>query len=152
MQRIPFRLQRYGTLTLLMAVVIALGLGSLQTAQAAVDTDPRRAMQEKWGIEVVSVRTSAAGSMVDFRYKVLDADKAEALFVRHTKPYLIHQTSGKVLSVPVTAKVGPLRSSNKPKQDRIYWMFFGNKTKLVQPGDKITVTIGQFKVENLTVE
>ena len=105
-----------------------------------------------WGIQVVALRTTAAGSMLNFRYKVLDAKKAESLFVRKTKPYLIHQESGKVLSVPVTAKVGPLRSTNKPKQDRIYWMFFGNKTKLVQPGDKITVTIGEFRVENLIVE
>jgi hypothetical protein len=90
--------------------------------------------------------------MVDFRYKVLDAEKAAALFSKKTKPYLIHQKTGKVLAVPRTAKVGPLMSSYHPKQDRIYWMFFGNQTRLVQKGDKVTVVIGDFKAENLIVE
>ncbi len=110
------------------------------------------AMAEKWGVEVVAMRTAMAGNMIDFRYKVLDSQRAASLFKRETKPYLIHQDSGKVLSVPVTAKVGPLRSSNNPQEGRTYWMFFGNQTKLVQKGDKVTVVIGEFKAENLTVQ
>jgi hypothetical protein len=31
-------------------------------------------------------------------------------------------------------------------------MFFGNKTRLVQKGDAVTVVIGDFKVENITVQ
>ena len=93
-----------------------------------------------------------AGNMLDFRYKVLDSAKAATLFKRKNKPYLIHLASGKVLAVPVTAKLGPLRSSNKPQEGRTYWMFFGNQMKLVHKGDKVTVVIGEFKVENLVVE
>ncbi len=114
--------------------------------------DKRATLQKQWGVDIVAVRTTAAGSMVDFRYRVLDAEKAVALFKRDTKPYLIHQESGKVLEVPVTAKVGPLRSSDTPQEGRVYWMFFGNKTRLVQPGDKVTVVIGDFRLENITVE
>lgn len=132
------------------AAVILLALQG--AAAGAPNTDPRKEMQDTWGIQVVSLRTSAAGNMIDFRYRVLDAGKAGSLFVREIKPYLIHQKTGKVLAVPVTAKVGPLRSTNKPRQDRIYWMFFGNKTKLVQPGDKVTVAMGKFRVEDLIVE
>lgn len=109
-------------------------------------------MTEKWGIEVAAIHTAAAGNMIDFRYKVLDPKKAETLFSKKTKPYLVHQKTGKVLEVPRTAKVGPLMSSYHPKQDRTYWMFFGNQTKLVQKGDKVTVVIGDFKAENLVVE
>jgi hypothetical protein len=108
--------------------------------------------KDKWGVEIVAVRISAEGNMVDFRYKVIDAAKAAPLFDRNNKPYLLHQTSSKVLTVPRTAKVGPLRSSDQPKQDRVYWMFFGNQTKLVNVGDKVTVTIGDFKAENLVVQ
>jgi hypothetical protein len=107
---------------------------------------------ERWGIEVVSMRQTAADNMLDFRYKVLDAKKAAAVFERTAKPYLIHQASGKVLSVPRTAKVGPLRSSDQPQEGRTYWMFFGNQTKLVKAGDKVTVVIGEFKAEDLTVQ
>ena len=146
MQNATVARRPYWIVPLILAAAIWMTVGMNQVAQGTVDASPQSEMQSKWGIQVVALRTTAAGSMLDFRYKVLDAEKAEALFTRKTKPYLIHQESGKVLSVPVTAKVGPLRSTNKPKQDRVYWMFFGNKTKLDQPGDKITVTIGRFRV------
>ena len=139
-----------------MIATAVLLLVSFQARGDATTVPPKKAtppsMVEKWGIEVVAVRTAAAGNMLDFRYKVLDSTKAATLFKRGNKPYLIHLASGKVLSVPVTAKIGPLRSSNKPQQGRTYWMFFGNRTKLVHKGDKVTVVIGEFRVENLTVQ
>lgn len=108
-------------------------------------------LEKKWGIQFESIRMTANDHMVDFRYRVVDGDKAKALFDRKSDPYLVDHDSGKVLGVPNTAKVGPLRSSNKPKEGRIYWMFFGN-TGAVKAGDKVTVVIGDFKVENLVVQ
>ncbi|HEB68857.1 MAG TPA: hypothetical protein ENI88_04470 [Desulfobulbus sp.] len=121
-------------------------------ATVTQEKNAARAMREKWGIEVTSLRMAVAGHMVDFRYRVLDPGKAETLFVRSNKPYLIDQASQKVLAVPNLGKVGPLRTSNKPQQGRIYWMFFGNGGGLVHPGSKITVIIGDFRVENLVVQ
>ena len=109
-------------------------------------------LKEKWGIEITSIRLAMDGYMVDFRYRVLDAKKAEALFVRKDKPYLIDKVSQKVLAVPNMAKVGPLRTSNKPQEGRIYWMFYGNTGGLVKTGSKITVVIGDFRAENLVVQ
>jgi len=112
----------------------------------------KKELSEKWGIELVAMRSTAAGHMVDFRYKVLDAEKAVPLFRRQTKPYLIHQESGKALAVPNTAKLGSLRNSNTPQAGRTYWMFFGNHHRLVQKGDKVTVAIGDFRATDLVVE
>jgi hypothetical protein len=109
-------------------------------------------LKDRWGVEITALRRTVHGHMLDFRYKVLDADKAKSLFVRKTKPSLIHEATGKVLAVPNTAKVGPLRNSNAPKEGRIYWMFFGNAGNLVKAGDKVTVAIGDFRAEGLTVE
>jgi hypothetical protein len=143
------------------AWVLSLAFAGLAVAAPAAQLDPSAAptastpvsdVAAKWGIEIASVRISAAGNMVDFRYKVIDAGKAASLFERTTKPHLIHQSTGKVLTVPRTAKVGPLRSSDKPQEGRTYWMFFGNLPKLVKPGDKVTVVIGAFKAEDLVVE
>ena len=106
----------------------------------------------EWGIEVVALRLTAADNMVDFRYKVVNAEKAAVLFQRENKPQLIHHASGKSLFVPRTAKVGPLRSSNKPEEGRVYWSFFGNRARLVKPGDQVTLVIGDFRAENLTVQ
>lgn len=90
--------------------------------------------------------------MVDFRYKVTDVEKAVPLFQRQTKPYLIHQESGKALAVPNTAKLGSLRNSNMPQIGRTYWMFFGNHNRIVQKGDLVTVAIGDFRAKDLTVQ
>ncbi|HOC42193.1 MAG TPA: hypothetical protein PKJ99_04160 [Thermoanaerobaculales bacterium] len=109
-------------------------------------------LSEQWGIEVTSIRLTASDHMIDFRYRVLDAEKAKELFVRQNKPALIHQETGKVLMVPETAKVGPLRNSDTPKEGKIYWMFFGNGGKLVKHGDQVTVVIGEFRAEDLVVE
>ena len=129
------------------------GLAKGQVSEEAIKGKKgAKAVVERWGVEVLALRRAAAGHMLDFRYRVLDADKAAPLFVRQIKPYLIHQRSGKVLGVPETAKLGPLRNSNTPQAGRIYWMFFGNPGRFVQPGDKVTVAIGDFQVADLLVE
>ena len=114
------------------------------------ETDP--ALKEKWGIEIASIRLTANDHMIDYRYRVLDAAKATDLFKRQIKPRLIHQETEKVLAVPDTAKLGPLRNSNIPQEGRIYWMFFGNAGNLVKPGDKVTIVIGDFRAEDLIVK
>ena len=146
----------------LLALSIALLLVFISSPATANATTPEKdaaapvakpnPLAEKWGIEITALRMTAYNHMVDFRFRVLDAKKADSLFVRQTKPYLLDQKTGKVLAVPNTAKIGPLRNSNTPQEGRIYWMFFGNHTGLVQAGNKVTVVIGEFKVENLVVE
>ena len=124
-----------------------------KTAEAEPTADAEAIdLAKQWGIEIASIRLTANDHMIDYRYKVLDADKATDLFKRQIKPYLIHQETGKVLAVPETAKLGPLRNSNIPQEGKIYWMFFGNSGNLVKAGDSVTVVIGEFRVENLIVE
>jgi hypothetical protein len=114
--------------------------------------EEKQALGDKWGIELVALRSTAEGHMVDFRYRVVDAEKAVPLFKRQTKPYLIHQESGKALGVPNTAKLGSLRNSNMPQIGRTYWMFFGNHNRIVRKGDLVTVAIGDFRAKDLTVQ
>lgn len=143
---------RYSGILILSVYLLSI-FSFIEIAGAAVpkEISAEQSMKEKWGIEITSIRMAVDGHMVDFRYRVLDAEKAKTLFVRANKPYLIDQASQKVLAVPSIGKVGPLRTSNKPQEGRIYWMFFGNKGGLVKPGSKVTVTIGDFRVENLVV-
>jgi hypothetical protein len=145
---------------LLIAAAIFLVIASLHLTGCATTSEKEGAeaaakeesLAEKWGIQITSIRMTANDHMIDFRYKVLDEEKAKELFVRENKPYLIEQASGKVLAVPVTAKVGPLRSSYNPQKGRIYWMFFGNTRGLVKSGSKVSVVIGEFRAENLVVQ
>ena len=107
---------------------------------------------EDWGVKVIGLRPSAAGYMLDFRYRILDAQKAAKLVNRKTKTYLIVEKDGSMLRVPVTSKLGPLRQSAQyAKENRNYFMFFANPNKHVKSGDLVTVVIGDFKVEHLVV-
>jgi len=109
-------------------------------------------MKREWGIEILYVRQTAAGYMLEFRYKVVNAERAQALFERQLKPMLTHAESGAQFIVPTPAKTGALRNSNPPKDGHTYWMFFANPGQFVKPGDHVSIEIGDFVVENLVVQ
>jgi len=140
-------------------------LGLVLANSAGVQADPADAccstqknettetLADKWGIEVSSLRSSAQGYMIDFRYKVIDPAKAAALNNPKTKPILIDEATGTKLGVPSTPKAGPLRqTSDQLETGRVYWMLFGNPGKIVERGNKITIQIGDFQVEHLEVQ
>ena len=109
-------------------------------------------MKRQWGIEILYVRQTAAGYMLEFRYKVVDAEKAKALFNRQTKPVLIHNRTGAQFIVPTPAKTGALRNSNIPLDGHIYWMFFANPGMFVERGEEVDIQIGEFLAEKLVVQ
>jgi len=109
-------------------------------------------MKRKWGVELLYVRETSANYMLEFRYKVLDSDKAKPLFERQTKPVLTHLKTGAKLIVPTPAKTGALRNSNPPKTGKVYWMFFANPGQLVKPGDEVNINIGEFNADGLVVQ
>ena len=120
--------------------------------QEPAPTDGSVQLRERWGIEVASIRLTAAERMVDFRYRVTDPMKALPLFDRKSRPTLIDQASGTKLNVPVAPKVGSLRQKTmKPEVGRIYFILFGNPD-VVKDGSKVTLVIGDVRIENLVVE
>lgn len=90
--------------------------------------------------------------MLDFRYRVLDPEKAMPLFDRKIKPYLVDEATGAMFVVPEPPKVGALRTTRKPVPDRNYFIMFANPGKFVKPGNKVTIVIGDFRAENLIVQ
>lgn len=109
--------------------------------------------EERWGIQVDSIKLSAAGYMLDFRYRVLDAEKASPVLNRRVKPFLVVDTSGARLMVPNTPKLGLLRQvASGASPDRTHFMLFANPGKAVQSGSKVTLVMGDMKVEDIAVE
>jgi hypothetical protein len=107
---------------------------------------------EEWGIEPLGVMLSAAGHILDFRYRVTDPEKALAFMERGIKPYLVNQETGAKAFVPRPPKVGPMRqTSRQPSTDRTYFIFFANPGRFIKPGDKVTVAVGECRIEDLVV-
>ena len=110
-------------------------------------------LEQKWGIQVTSLHLSANGYMVDFRYKVVDPEKAATLGDPKAKPYLLDQATGAKLVVPKSPKVGPLRqSAENLTAGKVYFTLFSNHRKAVKAGSKVTVVVGDFRAENLVVQ
>jgi len=107
--------------------------------------------KRNWGIDIVGVHPVSSGQMLAFRYRVLDEDKAKALFDKTLKPYLIDEATGTRLAVPSMENVGDLRQDVTPEEDRIYYMIFGNPGKLVKPGSRVSIVIGNFHIDGLIV-
>ena len=119
-----------------------------------LDPEVVKEMKEQWGVEVLGMRRTAAGNFLDFRFKVLDADKALPLFDHRIKPHIVAERSNIKLPVPMAAKVGAFRPTNRGKNikpDKTYYMIFGNPDRHVKAGEMVTVVIGDFKVEHLMV-
>ncbi len=109
-------------------------------------------IEEKWGVKVLSIRHSAGGYMLDFRYRVLDPEKALPLFDRKIKPHLVDEATGAVFAVPEPPKVGALRSTRKPQPGKNYFVMFANPGGYVKKNSKVSVVIGDFRAENLVVQ
>ena len=137
-------------------------------------------LRDAWGIQARSLRLTAGGNMLDFRYQVTDPEKASALFkgkdtkshertvlykiheaaaksktlfVRQNKPYLIDQATGAVLRIPFLANLGDMRTNMKnPVEGKVYFMLFANPGMLVKKGGEISFVVGGLTVQNLTVE
>jgi hypothetical protein len=135
------------------ALILCLGIASEAQASDPPSQHPREKtfMKRQWGVEILFVRQMSAGYMLEFRYKVVDADKAAPLFERQTKPMLTHVETGARMIVPTPAKTGALRNSNTPLVDHTYWMFFANPGKLVKQGEHVNIEIGDFLAEKLVV-
>lgn len=105
------------------------------------------------GIELLSVRLTAANYLIDLRYRVLDAEKAATWMEREHKPYLIDEASGARFFTPSPPKVGPLRQTSRaPHAGRSYFIMFANPDGFVKRGAEITVVVGEAKLEHLTLE
>jgi hypothetical protein len=128
------------------------GCATSQKDQVSAKLNQNDELEARWGVRVESVRLTAAGHLVDFRYRVIDPEKALTLMKRGGEAFLQDETSGEKLPVPVT-KVGQLRGTGtQPKDDRVYTVMFNSGNGIIQPGSRVTVVIGDFKAEHLIVE
>jgi hypothetical protein len=107
----------------------------------------------RYGVDHLQIRSISSGASLEFRYRVLNPDKAQILGDKNAKPYITDWKTGNRLTVPTMEKIGQLRQQvTRLEEGREYWMVFANPGKLVKPGDKIDVTVGPIHLDGLIVE
>ncbi|MDB5991321.1 MAG: putative transrane protein [Herbaspirillum sp.] len=145
------------------AFAIAAAIGICGPVCAGVKEDPRDAarvwriyrnpqFERTWGINILGIRLVSSGWMLQFKYRVIDPEKAKLLLDRQAKPYLTDKTSGAMLAVPAMENIGELRQATSLAAGRDYFIIFGNANKVVQRGNRVNIEIGPFHVDDLVVE
>jgi len=125
-------------------------------------------LEGEWGIRVASVGLTMAGGAVDFRYTVVDAEKALLLSQGMASAYVIDQATGtKISMTPPTIK-GPAAahssarmarqgggfppSPNRLAAGRTNSLLLPNPAGLLKSGSIITVVVGDIQTQNVRVE
>jgi hypothetical protein len=109
-------------------------------------------VERKWGVEIIGVRRVSSGYMLRLSYRVVDVDKARPLFDKKVRPFVIDEVTGARLAVPAMENIGELRQTAAPVEDRDYFMIFGNPEKLVQSGGRISIVLGDLRIDGFTVD
>jgi hypothetical protein len=117
--------------------------GSPAVDPTIVPTNP--AIEERWGIRVSQINVTADGGLVDFRYIVLDADKALAM-LQATKnlPVLTAEADGRIVN---SAALMTTRHNLQP--GLTYFLLYRNTNGAIKPGGAVTVTLGDLKLEHV---
>ncbi len=142
------------TFSLLPILLIAVGIGAFLLARGwtpaptvspsgAIPINP--AIEAKWGVRVTQIGVTADGGMVDFRYLVLDPDKALAL-VDNLKnvPVLLAENSGTSVN---SAALMPAKHNLNPGQT--YFFLYRNTNGAIKPGTPVTVKFGDLNLEHV---
>ena len=108
---------------------------------------PMQELEERYGIRVTLIGVTAAGGMVDFRFRVLDAGKALALTKDHAlMPVLNVQNSDTRLAM------GAGMHSMNFQDGKVYYILFGNPRGEVKSGTPISVAFGDMQVEPILAQ
>jgi hypothetical protein len=119
---------------------------------AAMPASARQYYAMTWGVDQLTVKLAESGQLVRFSYRVVDADKAQALEDKASTPSLLDEKAHVVLSIPVMDKVGPLRQSMPAETGKTYWMMFSNKGNKVSTGHQVSVVIGAIRIDGLIIQ
>ncbi len=147
----------YKSLTLLGVLALTLaGCASTETREPAVLHHPGKQsgqVLDQWGVEVLSLRTTSAGYFLDLRYRVLDADKAQSLTDVKKDAYVLDPLTQVRQEVADTPTAGKLRERGRRLiPDRVYSIVFANPGKRIVPGMKVTLVVGDLRLDNVEVQ
>lgn len=158
----PSVLFKYKRLLALLAVlVVLLGIILWQVVlnkprdtdlSAGMPTSP--AIEEKYGVRFTQIGVTADGGMVDVRYKILDPDKAMALMGgmsgmggEDASPTLL------VEGANVTIENAEVMSMKQlPEPNSVQFILYANPKGIVVPGTRLTIIVGNLRLEHVVAQ
>jgi len=135
-----------GAILILGSVLIAWLSSAAAPSSAAMPTNP--AIEAKWGVRVTQVGVTADGGMVDFRFIVLDPDKALAMMQDVNKlPVLTAEDSGTLVN-----STAAMTAKHDLNAGQTYFLLYRNTRGAIKPGTHVTVRFGDLRIEHVVAK
>jgi hypothetical protein len=142
----------------LLTLCLLVGLVLPELTSSAVETKKPGSssqydeVEKKWGIRPLIIRLTGAGHFLEFRYMIVDAEKAKMVMYSKKEAILKDQETGDTFPV-MMSNIGSAQGTiTDPKPGRRYLLLFANPDKGVTRGKRVSVIIDSCRVEDLKVE
>ena len=152
-ERAPVRI-RVLALAAVAAAAVAASLLAWALTRSSSDARPHvspvvspAGLLERSGVRVTRLVVSGEGGLLDLRYQVVDANRAQAVHDKAYPPMLIDERSGAVINELLMGHT----HSYAPKAGLTYYLIFVNKGNLVRSGSRVTVRLGDSRLAHVLV-
>jgi hypothetical protein len=142
----------------LILVVVALLVGGFvafrggQASKALVETPKTVISQDQleanYGLKVQLVGVTAAGGLVDVRFKIVDAEKAKALLDDQGNYPSLLVGDDVVLQVSPDAAEQDIQFEN----DKSIFVIYSNAQGVVKPGEPVVIQFGDLQIEAIQAQ
>ena len=119
-----------------------------EPAQSEVKTILPAELVERYGIQITQIGVTAAGGLVDLRYKVLDPNKARDLLGDPAKGLSLIVADSGLKLMPSQH----MMRSTRVQAGALSYLLFPNVRGAVQPGKPLSVAFGDLRVGPLTAQ
>lgn len=150
---IPKSRSRVRWVALALAIVVALGVYNWQgrddDVRSGTESVTMDGLAARYGIQVDLVAVTAANGLVEFRYVVVDPDKAtRILHETELAPTLVEESSEETL----TMSAPPHKHGGELRLGGTYFFLMANSHNVLHRGSEVTLVMGDVRVEHITVQ
>ena len=105
------------------------------------------AVQDKYGIRITHLAVLADGGLIDFRFQVLDPDKAAPLFELENRPLLYVEASGLKVDSLYHPPHGHTIVAGKSQ-----YFIYNNHQGAIRSGSPVAVVMGDLRLEHIVAK
>jgi hypothetical protein len=103
---------------------------------------------QRSGVRVVRVAATGGGGLLDLRFQVVDPDRAAAVHDADTPPAVVDERTGGA----ITALLMGHAHTGRLKAGVTYYLVFENPGNFVRRGDRVSVVLGDARLEHVRVQ
>ena len=105
-------------------------------------------IETRFGVRFTGVHVLANGGLVDLRYRVVDVGKAKNFgHYTETAPLIINERTGATVEVTIMGL-----HNHRVEAGRIYYILYRNTGDALHPDDRVTIQIGDLRLEGFPVQ